>query len=176
MSSKFTGYIFVASILLMLIMMSMVEVQAQETFEPDSEPVQPPQPSNRRRYDRFNQWMKVINDFFTEGNWLNGGPSNLIEYITRTLAKLLDVLMHRRGPPVTAPVDIPSSSSSSSPSNPTDDYDDTFEYKVRDSNALQRQRQPSLDRYRNQKTLNLEDIIRMIPTNQLKFDRRRRRR
>ncbi|OTF75784.1 hypothetical protein BLA29_001136 [Euroglyphus maynei] len=159
MSCKFFHYFSIGLMILML----MNDVQAQESFEPDSEPVRPQSfnpPTNRRRYDRFNQWMRIINDFFTQGNWLNGGPSNLIEYITQTLAKLLDVLMHRRGPPVTAPVEPPR------PSNDVDD-DDTFEYKVRDSNV---RRQPSFDRYRRQKSLNLNDIIRMIPMNQLNFD------
>lgn len=147
----------------MLISMLMLstQVQAQESFEPDSEPVRPQLPDGtRRRYDRFNQWMKVINEFFTQGNWLNGGPSNLIEYITSTLAKLLDILMNRRGPPVIAPVEPISPPST----------DDTIEYKVLDSNGRQRQ---SIDRYREpignrpKIQLNLNDIIRMIPTNQL---------
>lgn len=50
--------------------------------------------TNRRTYDRFNEWMKIIMDFFMNGNWLNGGPDDLLDYITKTLAKLLNVLMN----------------------------------------------------------------------------------
>lgn len=47
---------------------------------------------------------------FVEGNWLSGGPDNLIEYITRTLGKLLDILLNRKQTPqidVPTDMDIP---------------------------------------------------------------------
>lgn len=50
--------------------------------------------NNRRTYDRFNEWMKIIMDFFMNGNWLNGGPDDFLDYITKTLTKLLNVLLN----------------------------------------------------------------------------------
>ena len=56
-------------------------------YEPEYKPSRP------RFSDKFDRWMKVLNEFFTEGNWLNGGPDNLMEFITKTLTKLLDILL-----------------------------------------------------------------------------------
>ncbi len=47
-------------------------------FTPDAS-VPMPRPS-KPRFDRFNRWMKVLNEFFTKGNWLNGGPDDLLQY------------------------------------------------------------------------------------------------
>lgn len=47
------------------------------TFTPDAfNPMPRPQ---KPRFDRFNRWMKVLNEFFTKGDWLNGGPSDLLQ-------------------------------------------------------------------------------------------------
>ncbi|KAH9399756.1 hypothetical protein TYRP_017748, partial [Tyrophagus putrescentiae] len=62
-------------------------------FTPDAS-VPMPRPS-KPRFDRFNRWMKVLNEFFTKGNWLNGGPDDLLQYIGSTLTKLMDILMNR---------------------------------------------------------------------------------
>lgn len=47
------------------------------SFTPDASfPMPRPQ---KPRFDRFNRWMKVLNEFFTKGDWLNGGPSDLLQ-------------------------------------------------------------------------------------------------
>ena len=65
-------------------------------FVPDNPSLRPHGPS-KPRFNRFNRWMKVLNEFFSQGNWLNGGPDNMMEYIGRTLTRLLDILMNREG-------------------------------------------------------------------------------
>lgn len=52
---------------------------------------------HKPRFNRFNRWMKVLNEFFSQGNWMNGGPDNLLEYIGATLTRLMDIMFNRDG-------------------------------------------------------------------------------
>ncbi|KAI2802629.1 hypothetical protein BLOT_010088 [Blomia tropicalis] len=64
------------------------------SFESDIVPMGPRTPTFRVT-NRFNRWMRTMADFFQQGNWFNGGPENLMEYIGRYLARLFDIMMNR---------------------------------------------------------------------------------
>ncbi|KAF7493704.1 hypothetical protein SSS_05953 [Sarcoptes scabiei] len=118
----------------------------EEIMVPQNEP-HPRTPNGRPRFDRFQRWMDVLREFFTEGNWLNGGPDNFLDFITKTLSKLLDILFNRE------PMSI---------ENNDDRYNDNGRLSGRQRLLTQQHRHKA-----NHQQLSLDDMLRMIPLNQL---------
>lgn len=40
--------------------------------------------------------QSIANYLLIEGDWMNGGPDNLLDYIAKTLTKLLNILLNRK--------------------------------------------------------------------------------